>query len=182
MVIGRCLTRVPFGLDIDFDCRVCMVCACVRVRVRVCTGLPGRPRRKPPTDSHNTPYVEYLNTKHMAGPADFLEANKDTVAKMSEQSGYPARFMLQQSMPMSMPTSSRPKMQMLMKCQSARARVHAPADANAKRLAMRTKRSTHFVDLTIRVRAGMAGSRISANSRRPPTGCRERSTCTARSR
>jgi hypothetical protein len=50
-------------------------------------GLPGRPRRKAPTDSKNEPYLEFMHIKAAAGVTDLIHANKETVAKMSEQSG-----------------------------------------------------------------------------------------------
>ena len=50
-------------------------------------GLPGRPRRKAPTDSKNEPYLEFIHIRAAAGVTDLIHANKETVAKMSEQSG-----------------------------------------------------------------------------------------------
>ena len=50
-------------------------------------GLPGRPRRKAPTDSKNEPYQEFMHIRAEAGATDFVHANKETVAKMSEQAG-----------------------------------------------------------------------------------------------
>ena len=47
-------------------------------------GLPGRPKRKAPTDSHNAPYKQFLYLKAQNGAPDMIEANKEAVATMSE--------------------------------------------------------------------------------------------------
>ena len=50
-----------------------------------CSGNPGRPHRKAPTDAENAPYVEFVNLRAKAGAADFMQANIQCVAEMSEK-------------------------------------------------------------------------------------------------
>eukprot|EP00277_Geminigera_cryophila_P031623 CAMPEP_0173062372 /NCGR_PEP_ID=MMETSP1102-20130122/3777_1 /TAXON_ID=49646 /ORGANISM="Geminigera sp., Strain Caron Lab Isolate" /LENGTH=526 /DNA_ID=CAMNT_0013929027 /DNA_START=1 /DNA_END=1581 /DNA_ORIENTATION=- len=48
-------------------------------------GLPGRPRRKAPTDSVNEPYQAFKHIKAHDGARDFAQQNRDVVAQMSQQ-------------------------------------------------------------------------------------------------